>query len=254
MAESRDPSHPPAEPRPAALPSSADARGAAPIDDRPVRIQLFVALLLGLVLVATGLYLWRRPRAVADSAQSEPTISTDAESPSQGAVKLALAGDAGIAAAVAAQAAAETSGAGDVTLSEPRVVSCHDKGAKKTAPDECDHLGTVEQALARAIRQTSSCVPPAAGGGAVEYVLDVSFLRKSAPLKVLISRSGRTLKSKTASACRLAVSNNIRDVSLEGIAHNHQRYQVAMTATYPAVPPPAAAPSPSAPSASDTRR
>src|SRR6185503_11184015 len=38
--------------------------------DRPARLQMIVALILGLVLVAIPLYLWRRPRAESISVNT----------------------------------------------------------------------------------------------------------------------------------------------------------------------------------------
>src|SRR5271170_4362189 len=100
MVDRREPSHPPSEPHPAL----ARASGILNAEDRPVRLQLVGALLLGLVLVASGLYLWRRPHS-SDASASDPT-SASASSPALAA----LGGDAGFAAIVGAGVDAGSSG------------------------------------------------------------------------------------------------------------------------------------------------
>ncbi len=234
MAESREPSHPPSEPAsrqtasalrstPDASSSDVNARNA----DGPVRIQLFVALLLGLVLVATGLYLWRRPRSIPESAAGDAVPSATTAPATQ-----AVVGDAGIAAAVAAQA--EAGAASGISVAEARVVGCHDKGSKKTPAAECDRLPPIEQALAQAIEQAATCVPPAAGGGTIEYMVDISFNRKKNAVKLSLPKGGRSLKNaKALAACKTAVGRGLHDVSTDGVTHNHARYEVAITATYP---------------------
>lgn len=231
MAETREPSHPPSEPKSSSLRTTPDARALDEANaDRPVRIQLFVALLLGLVLVATGLYLWRRPRAVPDaaSAGSGETVP----SPSAASATQAVLGDAGIAAAVAAQA--EAGAANGLSVSEARVVGCHDKGTKKTPAGDCDHLPPIEQALQKAIEQSMACVPPTAGGGTIEYMVDVSFNRKKNAVKLSLPKGGRSMKNaKALAACKSAVARGLTDVAVEGVTHAHARYEIAITATYP---------------------
>ena len=222
MGDTREPSHPPSEPQPTLLRAS-DAGGDP--SDRPVRIQLFVALLLGLVLVATGLYLWRRPRSLPEASAGDAADG--------GASSLAgLASAEGGVAAAAAQV--DAGGAGALSLSEPRIVSCHDKGSKKTAPADCDHLGDVEQALARAIEQSATCVPAAAGGGTIEYLADVSFARKKNAVSVTLPKDGRSMKNtKALIACKSAVGRALHELAVDGVTHNHQRYKISVVATYP---------------------
>src|SRR5512140_1027414 len=58
---------PPSEPRP-----DRRARDFGLGYDRPARLQMLVALVLGLVLVAIPLYLWRRPRAESPIVSAQP--------------------------------------------------------------------------------------------------------------------------------------------------------------------------------------
>jgi hypothetical protein len=215
MADRREPSHPPSDPHP----GLARASGVLAAEDRPVRTQLIAALLLGLVLVASGLYLWRRPHSDAESAASEPSSSSSAE-------VAPVISDAGLLAI-----APEAGTSGPVSVSDARTLACQDRGSKKTAPDQCDRLTPVEQALSSAINQAATCVPGAAGGGTIEYVADVSFSRHR--VNVILPRAGRSVHDRKAiRACSMAVRGALQGVALEGMEHQHARYKIAVTATY----------------------
>ena len=90
-----------------------------------------------------------------------------------------------------------------VHLSDARVLACMDRGPKKTAPDQCDRLKPVEDALSRAVEQTSSCVPTSGPTGTIEYVADVSFTRHK--VRILLPNAGRSVTDrKVVSACAAA--------------------------------------------------
>lgn len=182
-----------------------------------MRVQLAGALLLGIVLVASGLYLWRRPRTPSDSGAAESSSAEGA----------ALAPDeAGIVSGVV-----DAGPPSRVRLSDPRVLACMDKGPGKTPADRCDHLAPIEQALSRAIEQTATCMPPTATTGTIEYVADVSFSRHK--LKILLPRAGRSVSDrKVVSACAAAVRSAVQGVTLDGFDHTHARYKISLTATY----------------------
>jgi len=213
MARPTEPSHPPSDPLPAR------ASGALfPQDERPARAQLVAALVFGLLLVASGLYLWRRPRSNADDASND--------TPAASAVPI-LAGDAGLIVGAAGEGGAPT----PVALSEPRVLGCHDRGSQKTPPDACDHIAPVEKAIETAITGAAACVPPEQGGGTIEYVADVSFLRHRVNLK--LPRAGRSVHDRKAlHACSSAVRSALQGLALDGMDHMHARYEIAVTATY----------------------
>jgi hypothetical protein len=194
---------PPSEPRGSrASLSSIDAQV-----DRPARLQLIVALILGLVLVAIPLYLWRRPRAAS--------------------VAVVVPQDGGVMVEPPAPPPEP-----DVTVSEPKA-SCHDPGPKRTPPDQCDHLTDVEKALAKAIEDTASCVPKDLGGGTIVYGADVTLTTKRRTLVVSTPRDGRSIKNaKVISACHNAVKAKMQSVPLEGLKHEHHRYRIHVTATY----------------------
>jgi hypothetical protein len=220
MAEPREPSHPPSDPHPVLARASLFLGG----EERPVRLQLVAALLLGLVLVATGLYLWRRPKATADASGTEGAPAGSA----------AASADPGVVTAPPAAVGAAATGAaanGPVSLSDTRVLACHDKGSKKTAPDQCDHVAQVEQALTSAITQAATCVPAAQGGGTIEYVADVSFSRHKVSLS--LPKAGRSVRDlKVLRACSSAVRGALQAVPLDAVDHQHARYKIAVTATY----------------------
>src|SRR5437763_10282320 len=100
-------SHPPSEPR--VEKRTAKDFGAG--YDRPARLQMLVALVLGLVLVAIPLYLWRRPRAESPIVSAQP----DAEAAPLAASLDADAGD---------------DAGGPVAIGEFKVLECHDPGSR----------------------------------------------------------------------------------------------------------------------------
>ena len=213
MAEPRQSSLPPSEPRPKGS-GLRELVGSG--YDRPARVQMVLALLLGLVLVAIPLYLWRRPRVETTAA----VVETDA------AVAQASPLDAG--------AAPEGGPASAVTLSPASMVECHDPGPRKTPVEQCDRLTTFEQSFARAIEQSAACVPTSAGGGTLPYVADVSFQRKRSPITVSVAKDGRSLRSTRAAVlCAAAVKKTLAGFELDPLQHAHTRYKIAITATYP---------------------
>lgn len=208
----RQPSHPPSEPRPSRK-SFAEVSG-----DRPVRLQLFGALFVPFVLVAALLYVWRRPRA----EDIGPTDAGEAKGSTSSIV-----------ASAAPSPVASAPAVPKVKLADARVISCQDSGKKKTSTESCDHLATVEAAFAKAIESSTTCLPDSAGAGNIEYLFDVSFVRKKTPIAVTLPRSGRTYKNpKQLASCVQAVRAKAQAVSLEGVQHAHARYKLSIVASY----------------------
>jgi hypothetical protein len=214
MSDRPEPSRPPSDPQPSRRRTEAFSS-----EDRPMRTQLVLGLLLGLLLLASGLYVWHRPHAVeggSDEASSGSAI--DAE---DAAVRLAVPD------AEAANPA--------VVVSGTRTVGCHDRGPKHTLPDECDHLAAVEQALAHAVEQSAECAAPVEKGSTIEYVADVSFSRKK--WRILLPKAGRSVHDRKvvvacSSAVREAMEAALPKGALENLEHQHARYEIAVTATY----------------------
>jgi hypothetical protein len=200
---------PPSEPRPSR--ASFDALDAHV--DRPARVQMIVALVLGLVLVAIPLYLWRRPRSESIA------VSTGAL-------------DAGALPPVTAAATATVEE--KLVIGEPKILSCHDPGPKKTPPEQCDHVADLEKTFAKGIEENVTCVTKDAGGGTIIFVADVTFTPKRRIVNVATPKEGRTLKStKAAAACERAVRTKLAAMSFDSVKHEHARYRVSITATYP---------------------
>lgn len=183
--------------------------------DRPARLQMIVALILGLVLVAIPLYLWRRPRAESIAVS---TGSTDA-----GALPVLP----GASAAPVDE---------KLVLSEAKILSCHDPGPKRTLPEQCDHVVELEKGFAKAIEENAACVGRDAGGGSIIWLLEVGFASKDKKKAIDLTtpKEGRTLKNaKVVAACTKAIKSRLGALPIESMKHDHARYRVSITATYP---------------------
>ncbi len=199
--------------------------GVLAAEDRPGRAQLVFGLLLGLLLLASGLYVWHRPHASADG------VASDAPSGSASEDLLRDARDAAVRVAAVDAGVAEP----PVVVSETRALGCHDRGPKRTSPDECDRLAPVEQALSHSIEQSVECAAPVEKGATIEYVADVSFSRRK--VRITLPRAGRSVRDrKVVLACTSAVRDAMLEamppVALDGVSHQHARYEIAVTATY----------------------
>lgn len=215
---------PPSEPKIlVAKPGAAEA-------DRAPRIQLVAALLLLLVLVVVPLYLWRRPRVVHPENDREGTSP-----PASLASVPVLAGQGDAGAPFGANAEVSRSREG-LSLSETRVLECHDPGPKRTAAADCDRLPVFERAFAEAILANAACAA-GGGGGDVVWVADASYQRKRSPIQLSVGREGRTIKNpKVVSMCLTAVRKSLMNVQPEPLdaTHAHTRYKLEITATYAA--------------------
>jgi hypothetical protein len=184
--------------------------------DRTFRAQLAAALVVGVVCVAAGLYLWRRPHLPAEISATEGASASAAPVAEDAAPPVAVA-DAGA--------------ASPVTLSDARVLACHDRGPKKTPADQCDHVAPIEKALTDAVERSAACVPDSLSSATIEYIADVSFLRHK--VSVILPRAGRSVRdAKVLGACASAVRSAMSTVPLEGVEHQHARYRMSVTATY----------------------
>jgi len=183
-----------------------------------VRLQLVGAFLLGILLLAVPLYLWRRPRSAPPA--SRPDAAT-AEPPRD------------VAAAPSALPEAPTPPK-PVRLEEARILECHDPGTRRIPVDQCDHIPALEKALADAIEATHGCVPPDAGMGSIEYVADVAFGAHRNGVTVALPRDGRSFKNpKIVKSCAAGVRSRLSTLPLEPLAHAHSRYKLAVIASYP---------------------
>jgi hypothetical protein len=208
---------PPSDPKPLPTRGGADWTGANNPYDGPARLQMLAVVLLGLVLVAVPLYLWRRPRSVT-SAVSGEAGAPDGSAPDAADTTAEL--DAG-----------PTYG---IRLSDARITECHDQGSKKTPAEQCDALPAFAKSFTDAILAARDCMAPSAGPGSITYVADVSFSRKKSPVTITLPKDGRSFRAvKTVAGCAAAVRSAVTGLSLESMPHAHNRYKMAIVATYP---------------------
>lgn len=207
------PSAGPPPSHPDARRSKPDARWPLEVDDRIARLQMIVALALGLLLVSGSLYVWRRPKP------------DDAEK------------------AVAALAAQGTAGEPSVAViskkepivlvGEARVLGCQDLGPGKTEASACGTGEPLGLALKKAIADNEACIPPSEGAGSIEFVADFQFERKR--LTVTAPISTRTVKSSRASVgCAAAIKRSLLAAGALSLPHEHARMKVAAQASYAA--------------------
>ncbi|MEZ4442473.1 MAG: hypothetical protein R3B72_25495 [Polyangiaceae bacterium] len=182
---------------------------------QPVRIQMILGLVVGLVLVAVPLYLWRRPTGTApdddEAADAGVTATIDGASPY---VPLVDADELGP----------------NVKLGEFETIRCVDPGPGKTAPERCDHITFFEDALARAIRENVSCAPETKTGATISVVIDFSFRAKR--LKVYRGKSSTLPASQTKELFN-CIKRAMPEPQWGSIPHQHARYVVNVKATYP---------------------
>ena len=177
--------------------------------DRPVRLQIIIALVAGLILVAVPLYLWRRPRP-------ESIPSADAATAASGVAALPL---------TLPQAAPPP-----VTLSPFTTIRCENPGPGKTPPERCDHVTFFEDALARAIRENVSCAPTGKAPVTVSFVLETDFRRKRLNL---YSGKSSTLKRAKAKELIKCIDRAMPKPDWGTIPHQYVKYKVNVIATYP---------------------
>jgi hypothetical protein len=182
---------------------------------QPVRVQMIIGLVVGLVLVAVPLYLWRRPEQGAkDSDQPVPE-------------------DAGLATIDGAAPyipLVDAAAATRVKLGPFEVIRCEDASNEKTPPDRCDHIEFFEKGLARAIEDNALCAPSTKTGATISFVMDISFRRKE--LKLYRGKSSTISKAKSEELFR-CVKKALPTPDWSTIPHQHTHYVVGVKATYP---------------------
>jgi hypothetical protein len=193
--------------------------------DRPLRAQLVVALVVGLVLLAVPLYLWRRPSGTENAPKDG---GSDAKP-----------------AAMAVDAAAAQADGGSaferVKLGTFQRVRCSaGPGASGQEGNLCDQLGFFEQSLVKAIKDSVECAPKTKKEGSINYVLNVDFGKKKLHVFPGASGSWRGPQARKAAKC---VLNAMSAPPWDTIVHQYRFYQVAVLATYA---PPGARPPPPA--------
>jgi hypothetical protein len=175
---------------------------------------MILGLVVGLVLVAVPLYLWRRPEPAGEGAREEATDAGVSTIDGSSYVPL-----------VDAEALAPK-----VKLSPFRTIRCVDPGPGKTPPERCDHITFFEDGLTRAIRENALCAPETTTGATVSFVMDVDFRRKK--LKIYRGKSSTVPASRTKELFN-CVKRAMPTPEWGTIPHQHARYVVNTKATYP---------------------
>jgi len=215
---------PPRPSFPSAAPSEPSLRrlgvgGSGAGGDKPLRAQIIVALVAGLILIAVPLYLWRRPSAAppppADSAAPPGSIAPPAS------VQLP-------------QTTGPDAGSSErVRLGQPQRVKCSAGGR---VPGQegglCDQLPALEQALAKAIRENADCAPKTGKEGSINFVLTVDFTNHRLHVFPGASGSWHGPQARRATQC---VKKAVAAPAWDSITHQYRYYSVAILATY-AVP------------------
>lgn len=197
--------------------------------ERPVRVQVILALVAALVLVAVPLYLWRRPQpANIPSADAATAASAPIMAPPVGA---SAAVDGAVLPNGAPQLVAPKSAGKDVDVAPVKTLKCQDPGPGRTPPERCDGLRSLEDALVRAIKDSASCAPQSKSGYVASFVLEVHFGKKRTNL--FFGKSTTVSKSRRKELLR-CVEKALPAPEWDRIPHQHQRYSLNAVATYPA--------------------
>lgn len=180
-----------------------------------MRVQIIIALVAGMILVAVPLYLWRRPKP-------ESIPSADA----------AVAADAGVAdaAPTTPPVFAINAGPPPVSLSPFTTIRCQNPGPGKTSPERCDHVTFFEDGLARAIRENTACAPTGKSQVTVSFVYEFDFKTKKTNLFSGKSSSVKKEKVKELLRC---VKRALPKPDWPTIPHQYVRYKINVSATYP---------------------
>jgi hypothetical protein len=171
-----------------------------------------------LLIVALPLYLWRRPRPVNGvSVDAGARTDFDAGAPDDGGPALA---------AVEAGVGTRTK----LALGDPRTVRCFRSSGGRISAERCDALASVEQSLARAIRENAACAPLQSSAFTVSFVLTVDFDRKTTHLWA--GRSG-SLRRRNSAELLHCVERSVSPPDWTSTAHEYARYEVNILAAYP---------------------
>ena len=185
---------------------------------RPIRAQLVIALVVGLVLLGVPLYLWRRPSGT-ENAIADAGRELDGGTLVDGAPGTA-AGDGG------------GKGGERVRVGGAERVKCSSSPKVRGLTGyECDRLTFFEDALAKAIRENVDCAPKTGKEGTINYVLSVDF--RSRYIMVFPGASG-DWKGPQARRAANCVKRSLPAPDWKAIPHQYRYYLIAILATYPA--------------------
>ena len=177
--------------------------------DRPIRAQVVLALIGGLILLAIPLYLLRSP--TAEPEEKDPEVPV------------------GFAPSVPAGFEKEKEDKG-LMLEEAVRVKCSSSSETRGKTGKlCDRIPFFEKALAQAIEESIDCAPRTGEGGSLNYVLSIDFNLNT--LGVFPGASGVWTgpQARRATQC---VKKALPAPDWAKLPHNFRFYQIAILATY----------------------
>lgn len=188
-------------------------------------MQVILALVAALVLVAVPLYLWRRPQPAnipsADAAPMSEGALLPPPAPSSGAVD-------------PNQLVVPPAGP-QIQIAPIKTLKCQDPGPGRTPAERCDGIRFFEDSLGRAIRDSAACAPPSKSGFVVSYILEMHFGKKRTNLYMGKSTTLSRSRRKELIRC---VERAMQTPDWDRIPHQHLKYTINALATYPSIAPP----------------
>jgi len=183
--------------------------------ERPLRAQVVLGSMLGLILIAIPLYLLRRPSGTASE-------------------ELPAAGVFGFGGVFRDEADA-SSPVAQVLLGPIQRVKCGPSAAQISNEGElCDALPVLEAALRQSVLGAVECAPRTGKEGSINFVLEVDF--ENGRYNLFPGKSGkwRGPQARRAIQC---VLRGFPPVDLTTVSHQFGYYALAILAVYPAPDP-----------------
>jgi hypothetical protein len=183
--------------------------------ERPLRAQVVLGGMLGLILIAVPLYLLRRPSDAPSASISETSVF-------------------GFGGAFRDEADA-SSPVAQVLLGPIQRVKCGPSATQISNEGElCDALPALEAALRQSILGAVECAPRTGKEGSINFVLEVDF--ENSRYNLFPGRSGkwRGPQARRAIQC---VLRGFPPVDLTTVSHQFGYYAIAILAVFPAPDP-----------------
>lgn len=176
---------------------------------RPLRVEIVIALVTGLLFLVVPLYLFRKPAGIDGGArevvaEADASLVLDIE-PREIEVPTKL------------------------TLEGARILHCGNQRGSGTPSERCDRLPFFEEALAKAIVDNESCAPTSLEETSVNFVLSVDFGEEK--LHLWPGQSG-SLRRPRANELLRCVMRDLPSPDWASIQHQHRFYEVSVMATY----------------------
>lgn len=184
--------------------------------ERPVRVQVIIGLVAGLILVAVPLYLWRRPQPDSiPTADAAPRVKV-------------------LDARIVLPKGPIDAGPPPIVLSPFTTIGCSNPGLGRTPAERCDRVAAVEDALTLAINENRACAPAFKKAYDVSYVMEFDFKRKKFSVYAGKSTTLPRAKAKSLTRC---VQKALVAPDWSAIPHQYVKYQINVIASYPASDP-----------------